>query len=153
MIRTFVAVLAFLLAACPHNGPGPEGPGKDPYAIGRTVVQGAQLTLVGADGVFEICASFMEAQKATETRQQYLRIRASVVEGLHLALTGIDIAESQKAGFDILKLMAHAESAYQDLLKFLASIRGETPSSRSAFSTKHRAPSPDDLPKTLLPAN
>lgn len=160
MTRTLSAIMvAVFLTACPHNTPDPNTPPKDPYATARAVIAGAQLTLLGADGVFEITAAFMDPAKVPELRKDYLRIRGAVVDGLKLASDGVDVAESQKQGFDIVKLLAQAETAYQDVLKFLADLKG--PTSRAVYGVakygsstwggKYKDPELDKLPKTLLP--
>jgi hypothetical protein len=164
MTHTLSCIMAaVLLTACPHNTPDPNTPQKDPYAIARAVIQGAQLTLLGADGVFEITVAFMDPAKVPDIRKDYLRIRAAVVAGLKIASDGVDVAESQKAGFDIVKLLAQAETAYQDILKFLGDLKAPAgPTSRAVYGVakygtskwgeKYKDPELEKLPKTLLPA-
>lgn len=152
--KGIAALFTLLLTACPHNGPDVATPEKDPYAIARAVVQTAQLSLLAADGVFEIWAGFAEPAKATEARVTYTKIRTAVVDGLKVAMDGINIAESQKEGLDLPKLLAQAEAAYQDLRAFLGILTGgasSQPSPRSGFGAKYKAPAVQDLPPSLLP--
>lgn len=146
-ILLLVISLALALSACPRpldpNGP----PAPDPYATARAVIQGAELAVLGADGIFEIAMAFTDPTRVPELRKAYLKIRASVLDGLRLALDGVAIAESQKQGFDLAKLMAQAETAYQDLLKFIAGLKA-TPSSMPKAGPPELPP----LPPTLLPA-
>jgi len=138
-----------LLSSCKTFGPQnlPDG-----FAVAHTTVQGAQLALVGADGLFEIVAGFMSPERAASARQTYLKIRAAVVAGLQLALDGIILAEGQRSGFDLVKLLAPAEAAWQDLRAFLAALQGKGTSPASSPARDYRSPTVDDLPLTLLPA-
>lgn len=139
---------------CPPSKNLPDG-----FAIGRATVQGAQLALFGADAVFEFWAAFADTTTVAAARPKYLRIRVSVVSGLQLALDGIAIAESQKSGFDLNKLMAQAEASWKDLRAFLATLQAAAgasqPTSVKAMATiskvpGYKPPVVEDLPLTLL---
>jgi len=138
---------------CPPPKNLPDG-----YTIARVTVQGLQLALTGADTVFEFLTQFIAPEKVAETRAVFLKTKNAVIRGLQVALDGIKLAEEQKAGFDLAKLMIQAEVAWRDLRAFIASL--QTPSSQPASRAmmvaisklNHKAPSVDDLPLTLLQA-
>lgn len=121
-------------AHCPVSG-------SNPYNVARAVIQAAQLALNVAAGVF---ASF----GSPSSQPQFIQISTAVADGLKLALDGVNVAEEQKSGFDLNKLMANAESSYQDLRAFLTALQG-----RSGPTTKRglRQFTVKDLPPTLLP--
>jgi len=125
----------------------------DNYAVARAVVQGSQLALFAADGVFEFLCTL--SSKAADARPTYLLIRADVATGLQLALEGIMVAETQKQGFDLSKLMAQAETSWQKVKEFLLALEASInpPASNSASMktiASTRRLSARDLPPTLL---
>ena len=143
-----VALLAF--PACNNLKPPQSLP--DGYVIARATVQGAQILLAGADGLFEVLTAFIDAEKLKDVKATFYRIRASVVTGLQLALDGINVAESQKQGFDLGKLMAQANAAWTDLRAFLESL--SAPAMKSVRKIgEHKPPTIADLPKLLFPAH
>lgn len=145
-------VACLLLTACPWTEkPVVTTPPKDPYVTARAVVQNAQLLVAAADGIFELWIALNPKMLDVGVRKLYLKIKNAVVDGLRLALDGIAVAESQKAGFDLAKLMGPASVAYQDLLKFIDGLKA-LPSAgppTSAPAVPASAPLPP-LPPTLM---
>jgi len=146
-----------LLCGCPHNTPGPNDPAKpDPYATARLVIQGCQLSLYVADGVFEgWAAQQTDMEKVKKARAEYMRIRAAVADGLKLALDGVAIAEQAHVDPDLTKILAKADAAWQDLKALLTDILGKTttPSTMpgAAPISKYKPLTVADLPDSLIP--
>jgi len=116
-----VAVLSVLISGCPGfmncNNTG------DFYATGRSVVGAAQTTLSYADAAFEVWISKQtDLQKIADMREKYNQLKMTVLDGLKLALDGIELAAQAVTSFNIIALMTSAEKAYVDLRKFLADL-------------------------------
>jgi len=177
-----VAAVALVLGSCSAHCPGTQvlPDPKNPYAVARFAVQGAQLALYGADALFNLWASTTkDPVKVAETTARYNMVRAAVTHGLSLALRAIDIAEKLKAEVDIKALLKDADLAWQDLRALIAALKPEpvfmatgsvvheqsgttsaptsVPAPAPALKADARAPksykvpSVKDLPKSLLP--
>lgn len=138
------ALLLCLLPACPRTPDATTKPPIDPYATARTIILGTQLVVALSDGAFEIAASFLAPDKVPAARGTFVKIKTSVVDGLKVALDAVAVAESQKQGFDLAKLMAPAEAAYQSLIKFILSLKAPAASAPAA------TPPSTPLPPSLL---
>jgi phage I-like protein len=148
MKRAALAVVAALLLwGCPN----PETGKVDPYLTARTIILQMQTATALADGIFNqwlLGQPEGEAKDATEAK--YLKIKTAVLNGLQLALDGVDIAEQAKKDPDITKLLEAADAAWQDLQKFLSDLLSQTvPDNVTALKAKVGAASSNDL-KTQL---
>lgn len=115
-------VAALLLCSCP--GPG----GKvDPWLTARTIITQTQNALFFIDGIFNQWLLGQPDDKRDEVESKYLMVRQAVIDGLRLALDGVDIAEQAKKDPDVQKLMEAADKAWLDLKTFVANLL-KTPS-------------------------
>lgn len=147
MLKRIMLVGAVLLiAGCPHNGPGPV---INPYSTARGVIQLAQIALTMADGVFEEWAGAQTDLIMVEaTRAKYTKVRTAVADGLKVAMDAVAVAEAAGTEIDLSKILAAAETAWQDLRKFLSDLG--TPASKPALKGTLKLPV-EKLPTTLLP--
>jgi hypothetical protein len=113
-----LAALSLLVTACPN----PETGKVDPYLTARTVILQAQTAISLADGIFHQWLLGQEADKAKAAEARYYKIKTAVVNGLKLAMDGVDIAEKAKKDPDVATLLAAADKAWQDLQKFLSDL-------------------------------
>ena len=156
-----VALITLFLCSCPHNGAGPVGPTKtDPYAIARAVIQGAQLSLFVADGVFEQWAlQQTDQEKVKAARAKYTHIRTAVVDGLRLALDAVNIAQQAATDPDLSKILLQADAAWQDLKALLTDLLGKTPvppppssaPAKVVAKEKYKTFTVADLPVSFVP--
>lgn len=153
---TFLVVLS-VLASCPGFT---SCPGKDPYATARAIISGTQVVVGMSDSVFYAWASLQsDPELVKKALAIFTKTKNSVFTGLQVALDGVDIAQQAKVDPNITKLMEKAETAFQDLKKFLADLLAKAPATPSTMP-KVAAPKPavesdakvllDKMPKTLL---
>lgn len=154
MKRILLAVMAaILLAACP----GPAGK-VDPWLTARTIILQTQTAVGLADGIFQQwLLSQPEGEKKEDAKAKYLKIKQTVMNGLQLALDGVNIAEQAKKDPDVQKLLAAADAAWKDLQKLLADLLKQPPASAPTGKPplKLAGPPVDALKKQLerLPAS
>lgn len=152
-------LLAMLFVACP-GFTNCEGK-TDPYTIARLTINGTQVAVQASEAVFMMWASTQtDMEKVKAALAKFTKIKAAVLQGLQVALDGVDIAQQAKTDPDIRKLMAAAETAFQDLRKLLEEILAKPgPSSqpvpKDPKAVKKAVPSDldkafENLPKTLL---
>jgi hypothetical protein len=117
-MRAVVLLLVGACMGCPPT-PDPNGP-PSPYVIARATIQAGQISVAVADGVFD--AYIVGKPDAQAKREAYMKYRAAVLDALSLALDAVNIAETQRKGFDLAALLAPAESTWKDLRAFLNSL-------------------------------
>lgn len=114
-------MLVLLLAACPN----PETGKVDPWLTARTIINGANVSLVLADGIFgQWLSTQTDPVKVKESQTRYQQVRTAVANGLQLALNGVDLAQTAKEAPDVQKLLAQANSAWAALTKLLGDLLG-----------------------------
>lgn len=150
MKRAALAVVAALLLwGCPN----PETGKVDPYLTARTIILQFQTATALADGIFQQwLLGQPEGEPKEQAKAKYLKIKTAVLNGLQLALDGVDIAEQAKEDPDVTKLLEKADAAWKDLQKFLADLLAPTGDAVAAADTlraKLGAPSSNDLKKQL----
>lgn len=161
MKRILLAIVAaMLLAACP----GPTGK-VDPWLTARTIILQTQTAVGLADGIFQQWLLSQPAgEKKEEAQAKYLKIKQTVMNGLRLALDGVDVAEQAKKDPEVGKLLEKADAAWRSLQQLLADLL-KTPAPPASLPAKAVAgkkpppkragPSYADLKKQLesLPAS
>ena len=151
VIPTLVQLLLCTTAA--HCPPTPTPVPNNIYADARFVIQGAQIALTAAEAAFNLWCGAVDQAKCTATRLEFDKVKYAVADGLQLVKIAIDVAEEQRAGFNLATLLAQAETAWEELLKFLADLGVPPPSTQpkklgKTMSFHDRVLK---LPKTLLP--
>lgn len=111
-------ILAILLTSCPNPTTGKV----DPYLTARTVITQAGTAVALADGIFNQWVLNQPEDKAKEVKAKYLRIKTAVLNGLQMALDGVDIAEKAKKDPNVTTLLAAADKAWQDLQKLISDL-------------------------------
>lgn len=155
--RTLLLPLALLVTACPPCPPPQTGPGTSPYVIAKGVIYSGQLAVSLAGGFFNLWLSSRPAttpaEKISEYKTTYNKVSTSVLNGLQLALTAVNIAEEQGKEFNLVSLLAQAETAWQQLRQFLSGLGVNVPATSLPKVSKPEAPvfNMSDLPVTLLP--
>ena len=161
-------VVALLMGGCPD----PQTGKIDPYLTAHTVINQASMALPIAEGIFnQWLYQQTDAEKVKKVQLTFAKVKTAVANGLKLAHDGVDIAKQAKQDPDVSKLLAHADTAWKDLYKFLDDLlsKGDTdivvavkeekggaasqPAGIGSTSSALKAkPSPMAvLPKTLLP--
>jgi hypothetical protein len=153
-ILTAVLVMA-LFMACP--GFSSCGAGTDPYATARIVINGAQIAVGASETVFMAWAAVQtDPAKVKDALVKFTKIKSAVLQGLQVALDGVDIATTAKTVPDTKKLMAQAETAFQDLRRMLETLLVGSSTMPTPKDLKIKIPVNDlqkmfeNLPKTLL---
>ena len=150
MKRAALAVVAALLLwGCPN----PETGKVDPYLTARTIILQFQTATSLADGIFQQwLLGQPEGEPKDQAEAKYLKIKTAVLNGLQLALDGVDIAEQAKEDPDVTKLLEKADAAWKDLQKFLADLlapTGDAVAKADALRAKLGASQTDALKKQL----
>jgi hypothetical protein len=155
-MRKILTVLLFvLLAGCPGLT---NCKGTDPYATARLVIGGTQIAVQSSEAVFMAWAATQtDMEKVKVALAKFTKIKAAVLQGLQVALDGVDIAQQAKTDPDIKKLMAQAETAFQDLRKLLEGLLAKPTTQLVPKDPKAVKAAPTELekmfealPKTLL---
>jgi len=150
-------LLAMLFVACP-GFTSCEGK-TDPYTIARLTISGTQVAVQASEAVFMAWAAAQtDMEKVKAALAKFTKIKSSVLQGLQVALDGVDIAQQAKTDPDIKKLMALAETAFQDLRKLLEELLAKPssqPVPKDPKAVKKAMPTElekmfEQLPKTLL---
>ena len=156
-------VAAGMLAGCPNPATGKT----DPWLTAKTIINQSKMGVPVADVIFtQWKLSQTDQQKVAEAEAKYVKIKLAVLNGLSVAYDGVVIAEQAKTDPDMSKLMDQAETAWQDLRKFLEDLlkKPEEPASQPVAKAKTPLPTPtvqpvvkledidlSKLPKSLLP--
>jgi hypothetical protein len=148
MKRAALAVVAALLLwGCPN----PETGKVDPYLTARTIILQVQTATALADGIFQQwLLGQPEGEEKDKAKATYYKIKTAVLNGLQLALDGVDIAEQAKKDPDLTKLLEKADAAWQDLQKFLTDLLGKAqPEAVTTMKAKLGTATGADLKKQL----
>jgi hypothetical protein len=153
MRKILTLVLLALFSACPGFT---NCKVSDLYSTARLVIGGTQIAVQSSEAVFMAWAATqtdMEKVKAALTK--FTKIKAAVLQGLQVALDGVDIAQKAQTDPDIKKLMAAAETAFQDLRKMLEELLAKPTTAPKDLKIAKAPPSDlqkmfEQLPKTLL---
>lgn len=95
----------------------------DPYATARLVINGTQIAVQTSEGVFMLWAATQtDPEKVKTALAKFTKVKVAVLQGLQVALDGVDIAQQAKTDPDIRKLMVAAETAFQDLRRLLEEL-------------------------------
>jgi len=153
MRKILTLILLALLPSCPGLT---NCKGTDPYATARLVVSGTQIAVQSSEAIFMVWAATQtDMEKVKVALAKFTKIKAAILQGLQVAMDGIDIAQQAKTDPDIKKLMAAAETAFQDLRKLLEELLAKPASAPGIKVKMSAAPSDAEallakLPKTLL---
>lgn len=157
-------VLATMVVACPDPTTGKI----DPYLTARSIILQANTAVALADGIFQQwLLGQTNTEKLEKAQHTYVLAKSGVVNGLQMALNGVNIAQQAKTDPDIVKLMAEANEAWGSLRSFLEELFATpVPTTQPAVAIKKSEVSPDraklkltkkpkelkNLPKTLTPS-
>lgn len=118
-MKKLFALAVFLLVGCPN----PETGKIDPYLTARTIINQANVGVALADGIFNQWAlGQTDVEKVKKYSATFQKIKTGVVNGVQLALNGVDIAEQAKTDPNVKDLMAAANEAWGSLRKFLEDL-------------------------------
>jgi hypothetical protein len=119
MILACVLIWMGILAGS-SGCPNPETGKVDPYLTARTIINQGPVAVALAEGIFNQWAlAQTDAEKVKQKRAIFEKIKTAVVNGLQLALNGVDIAEQAKKDPNVKDLLAVANEAWGSLRQFL----------------------------------
>jgi len=103
--------------------PNPETGKIDPYLTARTIINQGNVGVALAVGIFNQWAlAQTDAEKVKKYSATFEKIKTCVLNGLQLALNGVDIAEQAKTDPNVKDLLSDANAAWANLRKFLEDL-------------------------------
>jgi len=120
MRRMAIAVVvAVFLCGCPDANTGK----MDPYLTAHTIINQAGVALTVAEGIFnQWVYAQTDVEKVQKAQLTFAKIKTLVAHGLELAHDGVYLARQAKEQPDVIKLLAQADVAWNDLRSFLTAL-------------------------------
>ena len=148
MKKTLV-LLAFLIMGCPDET------GKvDPYLTARNIINQKHLPIAVADSIFGMwCSKQTDQEKLKATQEKYQKIKAAVLNGLQVALEGVNIAEQAQKDPNLTDLMDRANDAWTSLRTFLEELLGEPKGTASISPDEASQPATDSTDPIAMKAS